>query len=240
MLFYSDPFKDDPFGKLKGEMEQVWCTLKFAEAQVYKQDDGYVLAGIWTNFVNVVRSFKPEQAIDYPVKAIWEIHDKDYQVRKKNDEGKYETLTWKASIHEKLLCKLITDNPNLWLSDTKHLKGEITHLNNASYSNQGSNPQLPINSFQIEQIDPTGNLPDWTPPKPYSKSWGNNNKVSLEDKEAWLKKELTSAIIDDHLRDKFSKDFPSIHTLLFEIKQQHQNDEMFLGAYIDILKGILA
>lgn len=83
MLFYSDPFKDNPYGRLQGEMSSVWCTFEFSEAKLYHHEDSYVLAANFTKLENVVRSYKPEQAIDLPVKAVWTIHSKDYQVRKR-------------------------------------------------------------------------------------------------------------------------------------------------------------
>ncbi len=33
-LLYSDPWKDNPYGKLQGEMVNVWTKLSFEEIQV--------------------------------------------------------------------------------------------------------------------------------------------------------------------------------------------------------------
>ncbi len=241
MLFYSDPFKDNPYGRLQGEMSSVWCTFEFSEAKLYHHEDSYVLAANFTKLENVVRSYKPEQTIDLPVKAVWTIHNKDYQVRKKNDQGKYENQTYKASIHEKLLYQHITDNPNQWLEEGKAIKGKITHLNNGSYEMQGNNHQLPINSFQIEQIPLSGTLPDWTPPKSKG-SWsgGNNGGVSLDEKVKFLRKELLDTMHNDRLKKQFVESAPPISTLLWEVVQQYDQNEMFLASYVDLLKSLVS
>ena len=90
MLLYTDPWKDDPYGKIQGEMVNVWSKLTFDEAKLYKHDDAYILAGYFhAPLLGVTRKFKPEDAINSGLMSVT-IHSQDYQVRKKNDEGKYE------------------------------------------------------------------------------------------------------------------------------------------------------
>ena len=239
MLFYSDPWKENPYGKLKGDMTQVWAGLIFDDGKLYHHEDTYVLCANFTGFEGaVVRSFKPEQPINFPALATWTIHGKDYTERQKNkDTEKYETVACKASIHEKLLYQAISDNPQ-WLE--KEIKGKISHCADGQY--QGKEDKLIEGSIAIEVIEPLGKLPEWTPPKPFSKnssgSW--SNKASLEDKATWLKKELAQGLVGELLREKYVKQPPCVHTLVKEIVQQHKDDEMFLGAYFDLLKGILS
>ncbi len=236
MLFYSDPWKDNPYGKLKGDMTQVWAGLIFDDGKLYHHEDTYVLCANFTRFEGaVVRSYKPELSFEFPLLATWTIHSKDYTERQKNkDTEKYETVTCKASIHEKLLYQAITDNPQ-WLE--KEIKGKITHSPNGQY--QGNESKLPEGCLNIEVIEPLGKLPEWTPPKPFSKGSGGN-KPSLEDKTAWLKKELAQGLVSELLRDKYLKEAPCLHTLIKEIVQQHRDDEIFLSAYFDLLKGVLS
>ena len=239
MLFYNDPWKDNPYGRLKPKsLADVYAVLAFDEGKLYKQEDDYVLCANFTQLNGVVRSFKPENPIQFPAIATWEIHSKDYSDRQKNDEtGKYETVSCKPSISEKLIHQAITSNPQ-WLE--KGIKGSILHYPDANYRNH-PDPKLDPNSLVIEVIELSGTLPEWTPPKPYSKngsgSWSKG--ASLEEKETWLKRELTDAILNDFLKEKFTKESPSIHTLIHEVVQQHKDNEMFLGAYIDLLKGVL-
>ena len=67
-----------------------------------------------------------------------------------------------------------------------------------------------------------------------------SNKASLEDKATWLKKELAQGLVGELLREQYVKQPPCVHTLVKEIVQQHKDDELFLGAYFDLLKGILS
>ncbi len=96
--------------------------------------------------------------------------------------------------------------------------------------------------MSIEVIEPLGKLPEWTPPKPFSKNGGGNwsNKASLEDKATWLKKELAQGLEGELMREQYVKQPPCLHTLVKEIIQQHRDDEMFLSAYFDLLNGVLS
>ena len=85
-----------------------------------------------------------------------------------------------------------------------------------------------------------GKLPEWTPPKGKGSGGSWSNKASLEDKATWLKKELAQGLAGELLREQYVKQPPCVHTLVKEIVQQHQDDELFLGAYFDLLKGILS
>ena len=120
------------------------------------------------------------------VRSPWVIHSKDYTERQKNkDTEKYETVSCKASIHEKLLYQLISDNPE-WQWLEKEIKGKITHCPDGQYV--GKEDKLAEGAISIEVMEPLGKLPEWTPPKGFSKSGNWSNKVSLEDKTTWLKK----------------------------------------------------
>ena len=240
MLFYSDPWKDNPYGKLKGDMTQVWAGLIFDNGKLYHHEDTYVLCASFTGFEGaVVRSFKPEQPMDFPVLATWTIHGKDYTERQKNkDTDKYETVACKASIHEKLLYQAIFDNPQ-WLE--KEIKGKITHSPNGQYGNKEH--KLAEGCIALEIIEPLGKLPEWTPPKAYSKNSGGSwsNKVSLEDKATWLKAELVQTITDVQVKQDFqqSKSY-SVGEALSYVTQQWKNDEATLAIYVDLLKGVLS
>ncbi len=238
MLLYTDPWKDDPYGKIQGEMVNVWSKLTFEEAKLYKHDDAYILAGYFhAPLLGVTRKFKPENAIDSGLMSVT-IHSQDYQVRKKNDEGKYETVTYKASIHEKLLYQHITDNPSQWLDPNQNLKGAITFLPDDNYKGQ-SNPQLPMGSCEIEQIEPTGKLPQWQPPKSKSNSnWGNGKGISLEDKTIFLRKELTETILDDSFKAVIKDETP-LSYLITKVVEERQKEETFLVVYFDLLKALL-
>lgn len=106
---------------------------------------------------------------------------------------------------------------------------------------QGNNHQLPVNSFQIEQIPLSGTLPDWTPPKSKG-SWsgGNNGGVSLDEKVKFLRKELLDTMHNDRLKKQFVESAPPISTLLWEVVHQYDQNEMFLASYVDLLKSLVS
>ena len=238
MLFYSDPWKDDPYGKLQGEMTDTWCKLVFDEAKVYQDEKTYVLAGNFTEHHGVMRKYNPTEAI-LPGLATLVIHSEDYQVRKKDDNGKWETVTDKASIHEKLLYQHITDNPAQWL-DGKNLKGSITFFPDDTYKAQ-DNPQLQPGSIEVTQIEPTGKLPEWQPHKGRAKStsgW-HGAGISLEDKTNFLRKELTNSIFDDSFKSLVNDATP-ISYLINKVVEERRQDEIFLASYFDLLKAIVS
>jgi hypothetical protein len=41
---YLDPYKDDVYGKLRGDKADAYLKVTFDEAKVYKTDDAYILA----------------------------------------------------------------------------------------------------------------------------------------------------------------------------------------------------
>jgi hypothetical protein len=41
---YLDPYKDDPYGKLRGDKADAYLKINFDEAKVYKAEDAYILA----------------------------------------------------------------------------------------------------------------------------------------------------------------------------------------------------
>ncbi len=237
-LLYSDPWKDNPYGKLQGEMVNVWTKLSFEEIQVHKHENTYVLAGRFTSLAGVNRSYKPEQAIEYPCLATMTVHSQDYQVRKKNDEGKYHTVTYKASIHEKLLYQHITDNPTQWLEPNKSLAGDITFLPDDNYKVQSNNPQLPIGSHNIQQIPSSGTLPEWVPPKQSKGNWNGGKGIGIEDKVDFLKKELTETILDDTFKDVVNN--APLSLLVAKVIEERRDDEIFLASYFDLVKAIVS
>lgn len=237
MLFYSDPWKDDPYGKLQGEITDTWCKLEFDEIKAHKHEDTYVLAGNFIGHHGIMRKYNPTEPIPVGL-ATLVIHSEDYQVRKKDDSGEWKTVTDKASIHEKLLYQHITDNPAQWL-DSKNLKGSLTFFPDDTYKGQ-DNPQLQAASIDIVQIEPSGKLPEWQAKKSKaSTGWVNNAGISLDDKINFLKKELTESILDDTFKSLIDDSLP-ISYLINKIVEERREDEIFLASYFDLLKAIVS
>lgn len=237
MLFYNDPWKDNPYGKLHGELVDTWAILGFSEAKVHHHENTYVIAGYFDLFTGVTRSYKPENPMEAGL-ATFTIHSEDYEVRKKNDDGKYETVTQKASIHEKLLYQHISDNPTQWLSE-KNLKGKIELLPDIKYAGK-SNPQLEKGSCEIYQIEPTDKLPEWQPPKSSSgKSWNGSKGITLDEKINFLKKELCNTLLDDSFKTFCQNSDTPLSLLVAKVLEERSKEETFLATYFELLKAVV-
>ncbi len=83
---YLDPYKDDKYGKLKGDKSEAYFGVTFKEAVVHKTDDAYIIAGYATSYKGITRSFKPEQSLTPGLCAV-PIYGKEYEIRKKDKDG---------------------------------------------------------------------------------------------------------------------------------------------------------
>ncbi len=235
-LLYSDPWKDDPYGKLLGELTDSWCKLVFDELKVYQNENTLILAGNFTEYHGIARKFNPTEPI-LPGLATLTLHSEDYPVRHKDESGKWKTITHKASINEKLLHQHILDNPGQWL-DSKNLKGSITLFPDENFTGQ-ANPQLMPGSVNVSQIEPTGSLPDYQPPKAKSKgNWASNGGISLDEKVSFLRQELISSILDDSFKSVINDATP-LSYLITKVVEERKQDEIFLASYFELLKAIL-
>ena len=87
-----------------------------------------------------------------------------------------------------------------------------------------------------EQIDSTGNIPDYVPPSSTGqrKSYGSYQKIGMEDKLLFIKKELTDSISSQSL----STD-DSLRKLMRQFCNENNQDEAFLQLYFDLLMSIV-
>ena len=237
MIKYTDPFNNDPYGKLKGDKSDVYLKIEFSEAKIYEVDNGYILAGYITGYVGVTRAYKPEEPLQPGLCAI-PIYEREFELWQKNKEGKNTPVKCQPSLFETSLVSHLKSNFIPSLDAHKALKGSIGFLPNAQL--QGLSEfdiaaNIPHNC-QLEVITATGKLPEY---KPYTASErrASNGKYSLtpNDKLAWLKKELVSGIASSNFTEE-----TSLSLLLKQVIYEHKDDETFLALYTDILKTLIA
>jgi hypothetical protein len=239
---YSDPYKDDKFGKLKGNKCLTWFKVYFNEGKLYKQDDGYVLAANFTDFEGISHSFGNQGEQARGGLAVLSIYAKEYEERKstgkQDDRGKwiYETVRVKPSIFEQWLCEQIEDNPSFWLPEnSQNISGNITFPLDpqvASMSEEVRASFFPT-SYQISTVPKSDKLPEWKPKTPYRAGGGYGAKgATIEDKVAFVKQELIATIGDT------ATDSMSIAQLTASLVAKYRNDEQFLVIYTDLIKAI--
>jgi hypothetical protein len=242
---YSDPFRDDKFGKLKGNKCLTWFKVYFNEGKLYKQDDGYILAANFTGFEGVSASFGTQGEQATSGLAVLPIYAKEYEERKstgkQDDKGKwvYETVKVKPSIFEQWLCKQIEDNPSFWLPDgNQNISGNITFSLDPQVASMADDTRGSFftTCYQISTVSKSDKLPEWKPKTPYRGANGYGAKgVSIEDKVAFLKKELVATIGGTLVAEDMS--IGSLTGFLIDL---HKDNEQFLVIYTDLIKAICA
>lgn len=243
-LLYSDPYKDNKFGKIKGDKRDEYFKAVFDEARFYKHENSYILAGQFTAFFGVARAYKPELGLKPGLVEI-PIYGSEYEIRQKkshseSNKTEYESITLQPSIAEKLLYQHIEDNPSKYMLEDKAFNGSITLQPDLEYRDCETALclQRVVNGLNLEVIEKSGNYPSWEAPKSYSKgSYGSYNKsASLEDKVTWLKTELKSTVLDSTLK---SDDSFSIATYVRQITTENSSDEKFLAIYFNLINSIM-
>ena len=245
-LLYLDPWKNRKFARLKGDKACEYARIAFSEAKFYKHENSYVLAGQFDSFLGVAHAFNPTQALNPSLCEI-PIYSEAYESREKKAgtgtngvKAEYETITIQPSIAEKLLYQHIEDNPTKYLQDGKALKGAITLHPDSDYEGKIGLAKLNflLSQFSTEVIDSSGKYPDWEVPKSYSKgSYNNFSKgISLEDKQAFLRKELASTIAEDGYGADSSL---PIAAYVHKIIQDNQDNERFLALYFDLIGNLV-
>ena len=124
-FLYQDPWKDDPYGKCKGDKSTDYFEISFDEAKIHPIENGYILAAYVTSYSGVLRSFKPEQAIEPGLCAI-PFYSGDFELRAKVN-GEYVTTKYQPSKFEKAICQRIKENEANLVGDGKFVKGKIIH-----------------------------------------------------------------------------------------------------------------
>lgn len=236
-IAYLDPYKDDPYGKLKGDKADCWFKINFDEAKIYPIETGYVLAGWITGYSGVVRSFKASEPLTPGLCAI-PIYNKEYEVREKDKDGSWQSVKYQPSIAETTICRLIDTHKSTWIPEGKGIGGEISFSPDAQLQafDEPMLKQFIKESCKVETVSLTGKLPEYTPPSGSSqrKGWSGSKGVSLEEKMEFIKKELISSIAASGFTAE-----NSLGVLTNQMILEHPDDERFLEIYFDMLMAIV-
>ena len=245
-IFYSDPYKDNKFGKLKGDKKQAYFKVGFGEVKLYKHDNAYIVAGKFDSYINVQHSYTGATTIESGLCEM-PIYGSEYDYRQKktgtgtkNVKAEYETIRLQPSIAEKILYEHIENNPSAYLEGNS-FKGDITFYPDDNYTSMNEADKLAhvIKSTNLEAIPTSGTVPEWIPPKPYSKNnnYGGNQGISLEEKLTLLKTELSETVNDHNIRS--NKTLP-IAAYIHKILDENSDNERFLVTYFELIKALLA
>jgi len=204
MLQYQDPWKDDKYGKLKGDKAEAFVRLTFEEAKVYKTDNAYIFAGMITSYKGVVRAYKPADPLNPGLCAV-PVYGSEYEIRRKDDSGQYVSDKFQPTIFEKALYDLIKSNESIWMGDGINLAGQFSLAPNMMCEDLDSKAlsDLVDSNIKLEGIDPTGTLPEYTPPKSYSNNKGGYKSYGMtpDQKLGWIKKQMLEDICDTGLTE---------------------------------------
>ncbi len=238
---YSDPYKDDKFGKVKGDKRLEWFQVYFDEGKLHKTDDGYALDAHFTGYQGVQHSFGKNGEQAPAGLAVLHIYAKEHEVRKstgkKDDNGKwiYESHKEQPSIYEAWLCKHIEDNPAVWLPESQSISGNITFPLNPQVASMSESQQSEYfaTCYQISSVPTTDKVPEWQEKQPYRRNGFGGKGVSIEDKVNFLKQELRETVDPSNTTANFS-----LGQLVYLLVEQHREQEQFLVCYMDLLKAV--
>jgi hypothetical protein len=234
---YLDPYKDDPYGKLKGDKADTWFKINFDEAKLYPTDSGYILAGFFTGYAGIIRNFKASEPL-VPGLCALPIYSQEYELWEKGDDGKSKPVKYQPSKFEKALSAYIESTKANWIPEGKNIGGEISFSPDAQVQNfrETDLPQFVTSSCKIEPIGSSGKLPEYTPPNTgsFTKGSGKSYGVSPVDRLAFVKKELCNSIAAD-----WGKEDSSLGLLVNQMILEHKEDETFLAVYFDLLRAII-
>lgn len=234
---YLDPYKDDPYGKLRGDKAEAYVKVTFDEAKIYPTDNAYILAAFVTSYTGVVRNYQASRALEPGLCAV-PIYGTEYEIREKGADGQYTGVKYQPSVYEKALYDYIKQNEALFIPEGKTIAGELSFMPNgmtAALPPDALNGMVRQNS-QVTIMEPTGKVPTYTPPKAYTgKSGGGYSRgVSSDEKVAFLKKQMIADIRDTAFKEE--------HTLISIVKQiivETPGDERFLDTYFELLMAVI-
>lgn len=238
MMKYANPWKEEVYGKIRGDKTKAGFKVFFSEAKLLKTDEGYILYGWFTGYEGVEPAYKPEEGMKAGLCTL-PIYSQAYEVRQKGKDGKYEPVKFEPSKFEKWLCQEIEANPTVWTPDSKAIGGNITFIGDsqAAVLPQNVETQVFKQSCDLQVVEATDKVPEYVPKAPQRKGGGSygSRGASLEEKTTWLKKELAASM---SLKD-MPADIP-VGQLVASFTEYYKDSEQFLVIYTDLLKAILS
>jgi hypothetical protein len=230
---YLDPYKDDPYGKLRGDKADAYLKITFDETKVYKAEDAYILAAYVISYQGVVRGYKPENPLTPGLCAV-PIYGEEYEIRQKDKDGNWTGVKYQPSKFEKALYENIKVHEAFWLPEGQGIKGEISFLPDgmcASMDAPTLDGLVAANS-KTEIISLTGKLPAYTPPtnNAQRKGGGKSYGLSPEERIQFIKKQ----VCEDLAASGFTTE-NSLPLLISQMIVEHPMDTDLVQIYFDTL-----
>lgn len=230
---YLDPYKDDVYGKIRGDKSDAYFKVVYDEAQVYKTEDAYILAGFITQYESVVRNFKPENPLTPGLCAI-PIYGQEYEIRQKDKDGNWTGVKYQPSKYEKALYETIKASESLWMPEGKGIRGELSFLPDGMCASMDA----PIvtstlaSSNNIMHVPLTERLAAYTPPNNNAQRKGGGKSYGLfpEDRVLFIKKQICS----DLAASGFTTE-NSLPLLINQMIAEHPMDADTIQIYFDTL-----
>ncbi len=234
---YLDPYKDDLYGKLKGDKAETYFKVTFDEAKVYPTNDAYIIAAFVTSYSGIVRSFKASEVLVPGLCAI-PIYGQEYEIREKDANGNWQGIKYQPSVFEKALYEYIKTNEAFFIPPSGGIKGELAFIPNGicASMDRASLEALVATNAKTEVIDLSGKLPQYTPPSNggFKKNGGDSKGASIEEKLAFLKKQMTADIKDTSYTEE-----DSLATLTRRVHTENEDCEGFSDIYFEMLMAII-
>lgn len=230
---YLDPWKDDLYGKLRGDKADAYIKIIFDEAKVYQADDSYILAAYVTNYQGVVRNFKPENPLTPGLCAI-PIYGQEYEIRQKDKDGDWMGVKYQPSKFEKALYENIKVHEGLWMPEGQGIKGELSFIPDgmtATMDTPTLDGMVAANS-KTEIVPLTGKLPEYTPPNNNAqrKGGGKSYGLSPDDRILFIKKQLCADLASHGFTTE-----NSLPLLISQMINEHVTEESLIQIYFDTL-----
>jgi hypothetical protein len=230
---YLDPYKDDVYGKLRGDKADAYLKINFDEAKVYKADDAYILAAFVTAYQGVVRSFKPENPLTPGLCAV-PIYGTEYEIRQKDKDGNWIGVKYQPSKYEKALYENIKTHESLWMPFEEAIKGEISFMPDGMCATMDAvtiDGMVAANS-KTEIVPLTGKLPAYTLPTSsfQRKGGGKSYGLSPEERIMFIKKQ----VCEDLAASGFTVE-NSLPLLISQMIVEHPMDTELVQIYFDTL-----
>lgn len=229
---YFNPYKEEKYGKLRGDKANVYFGVNFSEALVHKIDNAYIIAGFIDKFTNVVRHYKPDEKIT-PGNCTLTIYGQEYEIGKK-ENGQWVSEKITPSLFEVALYKTIAADEDEWMPFTSSVMVDFTHVPDGMC--QGKTDvelaELVSSNVKLTQCDPSGALPEYKPPVPYGggKSKGGWRSVSPDDKMKFVIKQLQADI-----KDPEAKKGDCLGDLLDQLIIENTTTPHFLEIYTELV-----
>ena len=230
---YTDPYKDNPYGKLKGEKQDCLIKINFDQCKFLKEDDVYWLVGQMTSIKGVVRAYKAELAIEPGLLAV-PVYGSEYEIPVKNKEtGKYDGVKAQASIYEKALYKFISNSEDTWIGNDKNFKGSVNFLPNMMCEGEDDTSILVLieGNLLLSETDAFVNLPEFPVYSNNSfKKGGKTYGLKPEEKvEFFIKQMQKDVLADSHKSNQCLAD------MILQIMKEHQDNPKFIDVYFETL-----